>query len=115
MKLGVVIATRSLSRGKSRRASAIVAIGKPRKNPGREEYQCPYRISGVDDDRVMVAYGVDAVQALQWARAIDLATYEPRGSRADASPWPPLEVLPSARPPKRVFLFTKSYLPHLWL
>src|SRR6266702_2092706 len=110
MKLGVVIATRSLSRGKSRRASAIVAIGKPRKNPGREEYQCPYRISGVDDDRVMVAYGGDAVQALQlahraigaqldshpdltwlggetgfpsvdrrlpieWARAIDLATY----------------------------------------
>jgi hypothetical protein len=65
VKLGRIIARRQLTRGRGRRAVAVVEIGQPRKTRGQDDYHCPYRIRGVGDETVRAAYGADAVQAVQ--------------------------------------------------
>jgi hypothetical protein len=45
---------------------ATVRIGKPEPDPAPGgDWRCAFQITGVDDDTVMFAHGVDAVQALQ--------------------------------------------------
>jgi len=63
--LGSVIAVRRLESVGHPGLKIMVEIGKPRKSRGRDDYFCPYRISGVGDEVVRAAYGVDAIQALQ--------------------------------------------------
>jgi hypothetical protein len=58
---------------------------------------------------------VDERLPIEWARAIEIASHRELGPMANASPWPPLEVLASPRQPRRSFFFTKSYLPHVLL
>jgi hypothetical protein len=65
VKLGRVIAKRHLTRGRGTRPVATVEIGQPRKTRGHDDYFCSYRITGVGDDTVRAAFGVDAVQAMQ--------------------------------------------------
>jgi hypothetical protein len=48
--------------------TVTVRIGKPHPDPAPGgDWGCPVQIVGLDDDQVIVAYGYDAVQALQLA------------------------------------------------
>src|SRR6266496_2248480 len=98
VKLGRVIARRRLTRGRGPRGVAVVEIGRARKNKGRDEYYCPYRITGVGDEKVRAAYGVDAVQAMQLVskavaaelfRYPDLKSEERRVGKECRSRWSP--------------------------
>jgi hypothetical protein len=61
--LGTIIATRKLAlRG---RYTVTVKIGKPRKYPTPpDDYYCPFQITGLGNNKIRYAAGVDAVQAL---------------------------------------------------
>jgi hypothetical protein len=63
--VGMVIATRKLEREGV--ANVVVHIGKPEKFPGSEDYYCPFRVHGLDNEKVGYAGGVDAVQTLELA------------------------------------------------
>jgi hypothetical protein len=55
---------RKTKSGDARRAT--VRIGKPEPDPAPGgDWRCAFQITGVDDDAVMFAHGVDAVQSLQ--------------------------------------------------
>ena len=44
----------------------VVRIGRPEPDPAPGgDWRCAFQITGLNDDAVMVAHGVDAVQALQ--------------------------------------------------
>ncbi len=64
-ELGAIVAERVLRRSGSTK-SVTVRLGTPRKAEAID-WQCPYQIIGLRGSRVEVAYGVDAVQALQLA------------------------------------------------
>jgi hypothetical protein len=152
VNLGRVIAKRQLSRGRGRRLVATVEIGQPQKTKRPNEYGCPFRFVGIGDETVHVAYGCDAVQALQlvnqaiaaqlfrhpkltwlgmpgngfppadralpmeWARAVDADSTAPIDEPVEPpGVWPPLEFYVSTARPRHVFLFTKVWLPRLWL
>jgi len=60
--LGVVIATRRLRLGSTKRF-ATVKIGKPRR-ARQDEWMCPYCIEGLGTKTIQYAIGSDAIQAL---------------------------------------------------
>ena len=68
-RLGEVIATRDYSfpDENGRATSASVLIGKPQPSPDSSDYQCHFLIKGLGDEKIQVARGVDALQALQSA------------------------------------------------
>lgn len=41
-----------------------VVIGKPEKFPDSDDYYCPYQITGIGNEKIRYAGGIDAVQAL---------------------------------------------------
>ncbi len=62
-----VIAERTLTAtidGKS--SDVVVRFGKPARHP-KGDWACPYQISGIGDEKVRQAFGIDGVQALQLA------------------------------------------------
>jgi hypothetical protein len=61
--VGAVIATRKLTLHGGK--EVIITIGKPKKFRDGSDYYCPYRITGMGDELVRYAGGVDPVQALQ--------------------------------------------------
>jgi hypothetical protein len=67
--LGEVIANREFSfpdeNNRANRASIL--IGKPQPSPDSSDYQCHFLIKGLGDEKIQVARGVDALQALQSA------------------------------------------------
>src|ERR1039458_8851234 len=44
----------------------LVRFGKPLLHP-KGDWACPYQIAGIGDEKVRLAFGIDAVQALQLA------------------------------------------------
>lgn len=75
-RLGEVIATREFSfpdeNGSA--ASASVLIGKPLRSPDSSDYQCHFLIKGLGDEKIQVARGFDALQALQSALILAAAS-----------------------------------------
>ena len=67
IELGEVIATRELQLSAAGGPDRIVSvrIGKPRPFSDGRDYFCPYQITGVGDEKVSAAAGIDSVQALQ--------------------------------------------------
>lgn len=64
--VGIAIATRDLDLAKGKKV--IITIGKPEEFPdGGGGFYCPHQITGIGNERVRYAGGVDAVQALQLA------------------------------------------------
>ncbi len=61
--MGAVIAHRKLTLSRAR--TVTVTIGKPKKFRGGNDYYCPYRITGIGQEQIGYAGGVDPVQALQ--------------------------------------------------
>jgi hypothetical protein len=54
----------------------LVKVGKPQQFPDSTDYYCPYQITGVGDEKVRYAGGIDAVQAIELAfRAIGIDLY----------------------------------------
>jgi len=80
-RLGEVIATREFSfpdeNGSA--ASASVLIGKPLRSPDSSDYQCYFLIKGLGDEKIQVARGLDALQALQSALILAGAALLPLG------------------------------------
>ena len=60
--VGLPIAQRELELEGARKITVVV--GKPEKFPGDDDYYCPYQITGLGDDKVRYAGGIDGVQAL---------------------------------------------------
>jgi hypothetical protein len=65
-----VVAERELERLRSESggeaASVVVRIGKPEPDPKPDgDWRCPFQITGLGDDAILFAHGVDAVQALE--------------------------------------------------
>lgn len=68
MELGEIIMTRELERGD---AIVRVRVGKPMPfAEGETDCYVPFRIDGLGDDRVLIAGGVDGVQAMLFALAM---------------------------------------------
>ena len=65
--VGDVIATRMLHLIGEAAKEIRVLIGKPRPFPAGRDFYCPYQITGLGDEKVRYAGGIDAVQALQLA------------------------------------------------
>lgn len=67
--LGLVIAERRLRDEDRPEREVWVRIGLPRVSPRgpQGDYICPYQISGVGDENVRYAVGVDSLQALELA------------------------------------------------
>lgn len=61
--VGTVIATRELTLGDGRKVT--VTLGRPEKCSDSADYYCPYQITGLGNERVRYAGGVDAIQAIQ--------------------------------------------------
>ncbi len=70
--VGEVIAVRELSfiSKAGSQDELTVSIGKPQPFPDSESYFCPFQISGVGEERIKYAAGIDAVQALQLVMAM---------------------------------------------
>ena len=67
--LGSVIAERQLLYSDPENGSRLVRVllGAPRESPGGGEWYCPWQILGIGGEKVLAAYGIDAVQSLQLA------------------------------------------------
>ena len=66
--VGEVIATRRLFRAGDDTAGVIaVKMGKPVPYPDGQDYYCPYQVTGLGDEKVRYAAGIDAFQAMQLA------------------------------------------------
>ena len=66
-KVGDVIGERRLVFRDTPRKKLIVTLGKPRRMKGRRDWECPFRIKGLEVARLEFGYGVDALQALTTA------------------------------------------------
>jgi hypothetical protein len=66
-RLGPIVAERTLERAGSSRP-VLARLGRPRRSR-RWGWECPYQILGVDDSRVRVAPGEDALQTVVLACA----------------------------------------------
>lgn len=68
-EINEVIAERELKVRKAKKGDPLrvmVRIGKPEPDPEPGgDWRCAFQITGLDDDAVVFAHGVDAVQALQ--------------------------------------------------
>jgi hypothetical protein len=64
-ELGDVIAIRKLHLQGGSSSEVAVLIGRPQRFPDSDDYYCPYRITGVGEQSIHYAGGVDAVQALE--------------------------------------------------
>lgn len=60
--VGTIIAMRELELAGGKKVTII--IGKPEKFPDFEDYYCPYHITGMGNERISYAGGVDGIQAL---------------------------------------------------
>ena len=49
------------------RTRVRVSLGKPKPFPDSADFYCPYRITGVGDEKIRYAGGVDSLQAIQLA------------------------------------------------
>ena len=69
VELGPIVAERRLNVVGRADLEVWVRLGMPRPFPDdpRENYYCPYQITGIGDTKVRYAGGVDAVQALELA------------------------------------------------
>jgi hypothetical protein len=68
--VGDVMATRKLQVLAEPDHEGLVKLGRPQPSPDdpeSEEYFCPFQITGVGDERVRYAAGVDAFQAIELA------------------------------------------------
>ena len=67
--IGDVIAVREIRLTDSSGSESVleVSIGKPQPFGDSEGYYCPFRISGIEPERLKYAGGQDAVQSLQLA------------------------------------------------
>ena len=76
--LGEVIAIRTLVQNlETSEKTVVVKLGRPQQGADAHEFVCPFVVQGVGDDRVHVAYGVDAFQALQEAiRVLSMYLHE---------------------------------------
>ena len=70
--VGDVIATRKLLllRDDTATAEVLVLLGKPQTGQDQQEFYWPYQLKGAGDEKVRLARGVDAFQALQLALSI---------------------------------------------
>jgi hypothetical protein len=85
-KLDDVIATRTLfvASDELPKTEVFVRIGRPQQFPDSLDYFCPFEISGVGDDKLAYAAGVDGVQAIQEAmRLIGMELYLKINPRID--------------------------------
>jgi len=76
-ELGVIVGQRILRCSRGAKKRLTVRLGTPRKT-GSVEWGCPYQIVGLDGSRVEIAYGIDAIQALQLALAAIHIRFEGR-------------------------------------
>jgi hypothetical protein len=67
VSFGPVIAERRLHPRGAPRRSVVVALGRPRKRNGSDEWECPFRIAGAGIRHVEYGRGIDAFQALTMA------------------------------------------------
>jgi hypothetical protein len=74
-----IIARRDLSQTGSGRP-VVVEIGMPRRRRAGE-WACPYRITGLDSNRIRYCFGFDAVQALQIVTQAIWRDLEPHGEK----------------------------------
>jgi hypothetical protein len=65
-QLGEVIATRELSIKQSDQSkrTVIVKLGKPIRFPESNDYYAPFQITGIGNETVLCAGGIDAFQAI---------------------------------------------------
>src|SRR5260221_3164938 len=84
--VGTVIAHRKLTL--SRTQTVTVNIGKPKKFRGGHDYYCPYRITGIGQEKIKYAGGVDPVQALHLAlMKIGTELYTSKEAKAGRLRW----------------------------
>jgi hypothetical protein len=62
-----IIARRTLYLVDNKDKEIVVIIGKPNQFPDHQDYYCPYKITGLGDEKVRYAGGIDAIQAIQLA------------------------------------------------
>lgn len=61
--VGTIIASRKLFINGEHEVT--ITIGKPKKfDEGEQDYYCPYHITGIGNEKVKYAGGIDAIQAL---------------------------------------------------
>jgi hypothetical protein len=85
-ELGQVIAERRLEATSTtgRRREVVARIGTPRPDPEPPgDWLCPYQVTGLDDDAVTYAHGVDSLQALALCIRGTSIALETRARRAD--------------------------------
>src|SRR5687767_1590936 len=63
-RFGTVIGERHLVFRDAPRKKLVVTLGKPRRMKGHQDWECPFRITGLGAARLEFGYGVDALQAL---------------------------------------------------
>ena len=84
--VGTVIAARELAIDGAKKVQVI--IGKPEKFPDSSDYYCPYQITGIGNERIRYAGGVDAVQAFQLAlNMIGADLYTSKEAKAGKLNW----------------------------
>lgn len=64
IKLGTIIAQRTLRQRDAPRRRLVVSLGAPRRTPDTEDWECPFQISGAGMRCFQFGRGVDAFQAL---------------------------------------------------
>jgi hypothetical protein len=58
-----IIAERELEKADDPASRVLVRIGRPVEDP-EGDWRCPFQITGLGDDTVYAAFGIDSVQAL---------------------------------------------------
>jgi hypothetical protein len=86
--IGEIIATRKLRLLGEKEREVTVLIGKPKQLPDSESYYCPLQIAGIGSEKILCAYGVDAVQAIQLAmEQIGIRLYASKEAKAGQLRW----------------------------
>jgi len=95
--VGEIIAEREIEMEDGR--TVQVVIGKSQPYPGGYNYYCPYQITGVGNQKVRYAVGVDTVQALVLAlQAINAHLFASLGAPDGILNWLGQQVLESPVP-----------------
>ncbi len=84
--VGDVIATRDLEISDG--STVQVVIGQPQSFPNGQDFFCPYQITGIGNEKIRHAGGVDSLQALLLAlQMISAELYTSDESRAGTLTW----------------------------
>lgn len=63
--IGDLVASRTINLINHHESTVTIKIGKPQRFPdGEEDYYCPFQITGLQDEIISYAGGIDTVQAL---------------------------------------------------